>query len=337
MKTFRGFLAAGALCIVSTSVARSADIASVTPDLTKSSKDKDEVALPASKTVSMASPWTIQPYFSIPKTLHWPSIMPYMNRLTAATEAIPRPARFGWGMPVMPWSAGGANQLMWKGIYDNFEDMQSQHESIMQALDELVSETGLTLDRLEIHGSAKDLIEAPPDKKLHPGMALRADFFDSALDVEEGFSSKMSPDANLDRACETSQYFSVNDWKNALPVMKEFVKKTNDEPGCLYSGWSKKGTELRWRETYEDGDAVVKHFKETGPLIEKLIDGPAKLERFEIHGPKEELKKAKNLPESLTVAFKPDYFAIASDGSEEQLLASLDEISDEPFKKDEEL
>ena len=316
-------LLVSSICFLSTSVARSADTVSVKPDPV-SSKDNDSPSIVPATTSTM---WTIQPYFNVPRNLHWPSIVPFLNRFKGKTEPPPAAVRLGWSP-----STEGPNQLLWKGVYDNFEAMQAQHEFIMNELNDLIAETDLTLNRLEIHGPARDLIGAK-DKKLDLAMALSADFFD----IEEGFSSHMSSDTDLDRACETSQYFMVKDWEKARPIMTEFVDMTEKEPGCLYSGWSKKGNELRWRETYQDGNALAKHYEDTSPLIEKLIDGPATPVRFEIHGPKEELEKTKDLPKTLTVGFKPEYFMIADDGSEEKLLAYFDEIGNEPLKKKDEL
>ena len=239
-----------------------------------------------------------------------------MRRFVSSSQQTPGALDFGWS------TAG--DRLLWRGIYEDFEAMQRHHDALMHHVNDLVAETDASLQRFEIHGPSLGLLRAPLEKKqLDPFFALNADYFD----VQEGSFSKWTSDTPK-ALCETHERFKVTDWAKAGPIMKEFNDLTSKEPGCVYSSWSKKGDDLSWVESYTDGDAVAKHFELTGPIIEKLLDGPATLESAEVHGPRLELEKVKNIPKAFQTAFKPQYFAIADDFNEGKLLKDLEQLSD---------
>ena len=101
-------------------------------------------------------------------------------------------------------------------------------------------------------------------------------------------------------------YFTVKDWAKAKPIMADFTKKTTDEDGCIYYGWTKAGNKAFCREAYVDGDAVNAHVKNVGAALQKFLK-VAKLDRIEIHGPKAELAKTKAATAALgTVYYEVD-------------------------------
>ena len=87
--------------------------------------------------------------------------------------------------------------------------------------------------------------------------------------------------------------FTVTDWAAAAPIMAEFVERTKTETGCIYYGWSRAGDKLFCREAYVDAAGVLAHLDNVGACVGKLLDGPATLDKIELHGPKEELDKCK--------------------------------------------
>jgi len=261
---------------------------------------------PGNEARNTSSTWSLQPYFKIP-ALSWPSLSPLLNRFTSATKSAP-------GALQSKWSTAG-DKLQWKGVFDNYESMQAHQDRLMELVDELMTTSGAQLGRLEIHGPLADAVAATG--RTDPSMALKADFYD----VEEGFYSRFTPETP-DSQCAIQMYFDVTDWNKARPIMSQFLDRTAKESGCLYSGWSKKNNEMVWRETYTDGDSVATHFKKTGPLINRLLSGPATLKRVEIHGPKEELEKAgkDTIKKEITAtSVEPEYFAITESGDEEKL------------------
>ena len=76
--------------------------------------------------------------------------------------------------------------------------------------------------------------------------------------------------------------------------MKKCVEGTKKEKGCIYYGWTVEGDKLFCREAYVDGDAIVEHLKNAGPIIGPCLEaGVLKLESFQIHCGKDELPKLK--------------------------------------------
>jgi quinol monooxygenase YgiN len=95
--------------------------------------------------------------------------------------------------------------------------------------------------------------------------------------------------------CSISPTFKVNNWEKVTPILDEFVEATKKETGVIYYGWvaNKETDTLVCREAYVDGDAVNKHLENVGPLIGKLLDGPAELVSIHVQGPEEEMTKVK--------------------------------------------
>ncbi len=98
--------------------------------------------------------------------------------------------------------------------------------------------------------------------------------------------------ATDDRCCTVVPYFKVHDGRmeDFRAVCERCVETTSTEPGCLYYGFSFAGEEAHCREGYVDGDAVLAHVGNIGPLLEEART-MADLTRLEIHGPEEELSK----------------------------------------------
>jgi quinol monooxygenase YgiN len=95
--------------------------------------------------------------------------------------------------------------------------------------------------------------------------------------------------------CSIIPTFKVNDWEKVTPILDEFVEATKKETGVIYYGWvtNKETDTVVCREAYVDGDAVNKHLENVGPLLGKLMDGPAELLTGHVQGPEEEMTKVK--------------------------------------------
>ena len=86
--------------------------------------------------------------------------------------------------------------------------------------------------------------------------------------------------------------FTVFNLTKAEPILAEFVKRTRNEKGCLYYGWSLSGDQLICEEIYVDAASIKIHLENIGPLIAELTaDGVAKLESIALHGPSGEVDK----------------------------------------------
>ncbi|MBC8417768.1 MAG: antibiotic biosynthesis monooxygenase [Desulfobacterales bacterium] len=113
--------------------------------------------------------------------------------------------------------------------------------------------------------------------------------------------------AAQDKCCTIAPYFKVQSGKlEAFKALCErFVEKTDEEPKCLYYGFSFDGDHVHCREGYEDADSLLSHLQNVGSLLEEALK-VSELTRLEVHGPAEELAKFR---EPLT-ALKPQFFML---------------------------
>ena len=98
--------------------------------------------------------------------------------------------------------------------------------------------------------------------------------------------------ATQDKCCTIVPYFNVQPDKleSFRELCEQFVKKTSQEPKCLYYGFTFDGNQVHCREGYEDAESLLEHLEHIGPLLEKALT-MAEITRLEVHGPEEELAK----------------------------------------------
>ena len=110
-----------------------------------------------------------------------------------------------------------------------------------------------------------------------------------------------------DKCCTIVPYFNVPD--ASMPAFKklcdQFVAKAQNEPKCLYYGFSFSAEQAFCREGYADAEGVLAHLENVGQLLDEAFK-IAELTRFEIHGPEEEIAK---LREPLAI-MKPQFFIL---------------------------
>ncbi len=113
--------------------------------------------------------------------------------------------------------------------------------------------------------------------------------------------------ATDDKCCTVVPHFKAHPGKmdeiKALCV--QCVEQTAGEPKCLYYGFSFDGDECHCREGYADGEGLLAHVENIGPLLQELLT-ISDLTRLEVHGPEEELAK---LREPLA-GLSPQYFVL---------------------------
>lgn len=95
--------------------------------------------------------------------------------------------------------------------------------------------------------------------------------------------------------CSIIPTFKINDWDKLNHILEELIEATKKETGVVYYGFvgNKETNTVVCREAYVDGDAIKKHIENVGPLLGKLLDGPAELVSMHVQGPEEELDKVK--------------------------------------------
>lgn len=113
--------------------------------------------------------------------------------------------------------------------------------------------------------------------------------------------------ATQDTCCSIAPYFKVHSGQlDAFRALCErFVDKTNEEPGCLYYGFSFSGDQVHCREAYRDAEGLLAHLDNVGAILQEALK-IADLTRLEIHGPDEELAKLRDPLADLN----PDFFTL---------------------------
>lgn len=114
--------------------------------------------------------------------------------------------------------------------------------------------------------------------------------------------------ATQDRCVSTHPYFSVPDSKldEARAYLERFVELTQNEPNCLYYGFSIDGNQIHCREGYLGGEGLLAHLENVGELLGEFLEKLATVTRLEIHGLADEIEKVK---EPLA-PFSPQYFVL---------------------------
>lgn len=113
--------------------------------------------------------------------------------------------------------------------------------------------------------------------------------------------------ATQDTCCSIVPYFKIGNGKiDAFKALcEQFVEKSNEEPKCLYYGFSFDGDQAHCREGYENADATLAHLDNVGALLQEALK-IAELTRLEIHGPEAELAKLRGPLADL----KPQFFTL---------------------------
>jgi quinol monooxygenase YgiN len=113
--------------------------------------------------------------------------------------------------------------------------------------------------------------------------------------------------ATQDKCCTIVPYFKVQSGKlEAFKALCErFVEKTNQEPKCLFYGFSFDADQAHCREGYADAEGVLAHLDNVGSLLQEALK-ISEITRLEIHGPEKELAKLRKPLADL----KPQFFTL---------------------------
>ena len=111
-----------------------------------------------------------------------------------------------------------------------------------------------------------------------------------------------------DSCCAIVPYFKVAPGKLAAfrELCDQFVAQTSNEPKCLYYAFTFDGDMAHCREGYEDGDALLAHLENVGPLLGEALK-ISEVARLEVHGPGAELAKLRGP----LAALNPQFFTLA--------------------------
>lgn len=113
--------------------------------------------------------------------------------------------------------------------------------------------------------------------------------------------------ATQDKCVTIVPYFTVHSGKmqECKALCERFVAQSQNEPGCLYYGFSFNGDTVFCREGYKDAGAALAHLQNVGALLAEF-GKITELERLEVHGIESELAKLRGP----LADFKPQYFTL---------------------------
>jgi len=247
--------------------------------------------------------------------------MPIMQEMVDYTATLPGWDNFGW--------TRSGDRLIWRSAFDRADDMLMSFDELAPYINRLLAGPA-TMERVEFVSPSDQIaaIQKATASLANQMAALtQPEYFETIEDVQTGFFRKAtaSEGKGENTLCTMTPHYTISDWAAARPLMQGIVDKSSKEAGCNYFGWTKRGDTLHSLEAFVDGDALKAHVDNVRPLMDELQQGPAALERVEVHGPASELAKIKNAAKDPWGGGKVEYFettqgrtALSMEGSEAQ-------------------
>jgi hypothetical protein len=162
-----------------------------------------------------------------------------------------------------------------------------QHLADVDAPVKAVLDGPAELERLEVHGPRAEI-----EKLIEPLTPFGCKFFVS----EWGFRPSMLA-METDTVLHLYPYFAMKDastfkkiWMDAYPATKAAAA---EEKSHQYAFSFEGDAVASCRESYGDADGVLTHLKNVDTPLKAVLNGPADLERLEVHGPRAENEKLK--------------------------------------------
>jgi quinol monooxygenase YgiN len=127
---------------------------------------------------------------------------------------------------------------------------------------------------------------------FYAGLISAVVFFVSCATTTERYFSRRNSMATTDTCCTIAPYFKVHADKldDFKKLCTQLVEKSNQEPRCLFYGFTFDGDQAHCREGYADAGAVLAHLENIGPLLQEALK-MADITRLEVHGPAAELEQ----------------------------------------------
>jgi quinol monooxygenase YgiN len=233
------------------------------------------------------------PYFRVKS---WNSATPIFQEMLNEAASTPGWEHFGWSR--------AGDYVRWDTTFDDVESLLASFETISPLMNQLLADAA-TVERLNFAAPSTILstVQSKTARSALKELRTKPVYYETVEDIQTGYFHK--PEKGLsENTCTMMPHFIIKDWKTAKPLMQEIIEAANDEPGCTYFGWEKSNNRLIARETFFDGDSMKAHVEKVRPLLDKLVAGPAELEKLEIHGPEIQVEKVK----PVTDTFMPQYF-----------------------------
>lgn len=111
-------------------------------------------------------------------------------------------------------------------------------------------------------------------------------------------------------------YFRVTNWTAMDELMDEMMATTNQLEGWDNFGWSRMNDQLMWRSAFDDVDAMMANMAVVSPIINRMLAGPAMMDRLQFVSPANEMARLQNETRSMAAAVAgepPEYFSDVED------------------------
>ena len=227
---------------------------------------------------------TIQPKFTVQD---WDSAQLILEQMVDQSRSEMGCAYYGFTR------CAAENSLFCSEAYEDADAVLTHIRQISPLAEKLTAPGIATLDQVSLHGPESELAKVKAG--LDAERAARWQFYviDSGVSY---FTKQTGAIMKSQTMLSIKPTFTVSDWSKAKPIMDEFVRRTQAEPGCIYYGWTidRSAGKLFCREAYFNADDVLSHLENVGSLVEELVaDGVATLDRIELHGPRMQLERCK--------------------------------------------
>jgi quinol monooxygenase YgiN len=221
------------------------------------------------------------------------------------------------GIDDFGWTRSG-DRLRWRSTFDDSDSMLAAFQD-MQAMMNDMMKLGAEMDKIDILAPSSSLARVRKGSENLLG-DFKPDYFETDEEYLTGYFRKSSgTKVSRELQCTLTPNYTINDWEKARPIMQKIIDAASEEPGCTYFGWAKSGNKLNSSEIFTDGKSLKSHIERVTPMIEELKAGPATLDKFDVHGPENEIKQI----EESASALRPEYFK--SEGSPKEALENAAE------------
>jgi len=221
---------------------------------------------------------------------------PIMDEILALAASDPSIIHYGW--------VRDGNRHLFRGVHLPDDSTLACYFAGLTPLIQKLTDNAAKLEKFVVHGPASKFMESISNADVYMTSQERevkeevesSDLWpDVYEEVDDGYFSKIKVgDMSAKNSLVTMHpHYKIHDWDQAQPIVQALIEVSAREPGCIFYSWHMSGDTLICREGFIDGESAIKHLSEVGQLKDTLVDGPASLDRIEVHGPTAEIEKLK--------------------------------------------
>jgi hypothetical protein len=113
--------------------------------------------------------------------------------------------------------------------------------------------------------------------------------------VAKAETTRIEPRDLTDMVVTLAPYFKIKDMDKFKSIWQEDYKNFAHKEDCVhYAFCFTNDNRAHCREAYPNAEKVLQHLADVDSPLKAVLDGPAELERLEVHGPKVEVDKLRD-------------------------------------------